>query len=126
MTRKLLTLFTLALFYVPVTKAQVSIENLLSAPFPTSLVGSADGKKIAWVFNDRGIRNIYVAEAPDFAARKITNYPKDDGQEISSLTFTPSADRIVFIRGGAPNNKNELPNPLALQDNISRSLWLVD
>ena len=49
----LLLIFTNSLF------AQTTIDNLLSPAFPTSLVASADGSTIAWVFNNKGSRNIF-------------------------------------------------------------------
>lgn len=106
--------------------AQVTIENLLNVPFPTSLTSSKDGERIAWVFNDQGARNIYVAEAPDFSVRKITTYHQDDGQEISSLTLTNNGSKIIFLRGGAPNSQNELPNPTAMQPGVERAIWVMN
>jgi dipeptidyl aminopeptidase/acylaminoacyl peptidase len=105
---------------------QVTIENLLNVPYPTSLTSSPDGRRIAWVFNDRGMRNIYVADAPDFVPRKITNYTQDDGQEISSVEFTKDGGQIIFVRGGAPNSANELPNPVALQPGVERAIWMIN
>lgn len=106
--------------------AQVTLENLMGVPFPSNLISSMDGKKIAWVFNDKGVRNIWVAEVPIFKAKKITQFNNDDGQEITSLMFSRDGERIFFVRGGAPNSRNELPNPLALQDSIERAIWAVD
>jgi dipeptidyl aminopeptidase/acylaminoacyl peptidase len=118
---------TLTLLIVSLAvKAQVTIENLLSAPFPSGLVASADGNKIAWIFNDKGSRNIYVADAPAFTERKITAFQGDDGQEISSLSFTPDGKALVFVRGGAPNGRGEIPNPVALQTDLDRALWLIN
>src|SRR5215831_6488237 len=81
-----------------------TIENYLSAPFPTDLTGSPDGKTIAWVFNDKGSRNVFVAEAPAFVAKSITAYVGDDGTEISNLQFTPDGGQILFVRGNGSNN----------------------
>ncbi len=106
--------------------AQVSIENLLNVPFPTGLTGSKDGKRIAWVFNDQGMRNIYVADAPNFSSKKITTYDQDDGQEITALTFTDDGDKLIFIRGGAPNSAGELPNPIAVQPGVERAIWIIN
>ena len=64
--KKMLVLFTL---FVIKGYGQ-TIESYLSAPFPTELTSSIDGKAIAWVFNDKGSRNVYVAEAPAFNAKK--------------------------------------------------------
>jgi Tol biopolymer transport system component len=74
-----------------------------------------DGKAIAWLFNDKGSRNIYVAEAPDFTAKKITAYNGDDGIDINSLEFTPDGNQLVFVRGNPNNNNGEPANPAFLQ-----------
>jgi dipeptidyl aminopeptidase/acylaminoacyl peptidase len=105
--------------------AQFSIEQILSAPFPTELKASAVGNKVAWVFNQQGSRNIFVAEAPDFKPIKITNYEGDNGQEINSLTFTPDVNSIVFIRGGANNSAGEIPNPTQLQEGVERAIFII-
>ena len=41
-------------------------------PFPTELVGSPNGNKIAFALDEQGKRNVYVAEGPEFRARKLT------------------------------------------------------
>ena len=43
-----------------------TLEQILSYPFPDNLVASPKGSTIAWTFNERGARNIYIAEGPDF------------------------------------------------------------
>ena len=104
---------------------QVTIDNLLSTAFPTNLTATADGKRIAWVFNDRGIRNIWVAEAPDFTARKLTQTSSEDGQDISQLSFSADGNALVYVLGGGPNSQNELPNPLQLQTEIERAVYCI-
>lgn len=88
-----------------------SIDEALSAPFPTDLVASPKGARIAWVFNAQGKRNIWVAEGPSFKARQLTRYDRDDGQEITSLAFTHDGEWIVYVRGGSENQAGEVPNP---------------
>jgi dipeptidyl aminopeptidase/acylaminoacyl peptidase len=114
-----------ALIFTTKSFAQFSIEQVLSAPFPTELKASPVGNKVAWVFNQQGSRNIFVAEAPDFKPVKITNYEGDNGQEINSLTFTPDGNSIVFIRGGANNSAGEIPNPMQLQEGVERAIFIV-
>lgn len=59
-----------------------TLEQIRGNPFPTELVASAKGSRLAWVFNERGVRNIWVTEGPDFRARRLTSYAADDGQEL--------------------------------------------
>lgn len=69
-------------------------------PFTTELCAAATGQKMAWAMNEQGKRNVYVAEAPDFKPKKITNFTKDDGQEITSLTISNDGKWVIFVRGG--------------------------
>jgi dipeptidyl aminopeptidase/acylaminoacyl peptidase len=116
----------LQLFITGSLFAQFSISSALSVPFPTDLKSSADGKTIAWVFNNQGERNIFVAEAPNYTARKITNYKGDEGIEINSLSFSPDGNRIVFVRGNGNNSKGEPANPAQLQILTYRNLYIIN
>jgi dipeptidyl aminopeptidase/acylaminoacyl peptidase len=122
---KTLITVILSTLIVVVAFGQVTLENLMGAPFPSSLVSSRDGKRIAWVFTDKGVRNIWIADAPQFKPVKLTNYESEDGQEIGSLFFNREGDKLFFTRGGAPNTQNELPNPLIIQEGIERAIWQV-
>ena len=120
--RKIIFFFILAVNNV---SAQ-TIESYLSAPFPTGLTSSIDGKTIAWIFNDKGSRNIYVAETPAFNAKKITAYSGDDGVDINSLEFTPDGNQLVFVRGNPNNNSGEPANPAFLQTSTARNVWIMN
>jgi dipeptidyl aminopeptidase/acylaminoacyl peptidase len=77
-----------------------TVAEVRSYPFPTGLAASATGARLAWALNEQGLRNVYVAEAPDFAARRVTNYATDDGQELTSIALSPDGRWVVFVRGG--------------------------
>src|SRR6201981_3617881 len=86
-----------------------TLDQVMSAPFPDNLLAAPTGGAVAWVFNDKGARNVWVAAPPDYRGRAITNYPDDDGQEISELRWTPDAKAIVYVRGGGKNERGEYP-----------------
>jgi dipeptidyl aminopeptidase/acylaminoacyl peptidase len=88
-----------------------TLEQVMSAPFPSDLTAAKSVPRIAWVLDEQGKRNIYVAEAPDFKARRLTAYLEEDGQEISSLQFSADANTIVYTRGGGKNRTGQSPNP---------------
>lgn len=102
-----------------------SIEDVLSAPFPTSLVAAPVGDRVAWVYNAQGVRNIWTADGPEFRGRQVTGYTDDDGQEISSLAFTADGGRVIYVRGGAANRSGEIPNPTSDPDGAERAIWSV-
>ncbi|MGN7986589.1 S9 family peptidase [Pedobacter sp. 22226] len=109
--------FLLLLFSASKIFAQsFSLKSVLSYPFPTQLVASTIDSKIAWAANEQGKRNIYIAQAPDYKAVKITDYTEDDGQELTSLSVSADGKWIVFVRGGdhggrdgGPVNANSSP-----------------
>lgn len=96
--------------------APFTLEDILSYPFPDALTAAPSGNAVAWTFNERGLRNVYVAVAPDFAPRRLTAYTRDDGQELTSLVFSSDGTRLVYVRGGAhssnwPAEGNLAPDP---------------
>src|SRR5437868_1515407 len=77
-----------------------TIEQIMSAPFAAHLTGSPAGGRIAWVFNERGARNIWVAEPPEYRGRRLTSYAEDDGQEIAGLDWSADGKMLAYARGG--------------------------
>jgi hypothetical protein len=76
------------------------MEQIKGYPFPSELTASATGARIAWTFNERGARNVWVAEGPDFKARRLTGYLTDDGQELTSLSISSDGKWVIYVRGG--------------------------
>src|SRR3954467_14714010 len=79
---------------------KVTLEGLLSAPFPEELLASPSGAKLAWITDAKGARNVWVAEPPEYRGRQITGYTQDDGQAIAGLEWTPDAKSLLYVRGG--------------------------
>lgn len=111
------------------TTAGFTLEQVLDYPFPQDLVSARAGDRMAWVINHDGVRNVWVAQAPDFRPRQVTRFTADDGQEITQLTFSPSGDRLVFVRGGDhdANWPEKLqPDPASSPIEPRVMLWVVD
>lgn len=102
-----------------------TIETMLSSPFPSDLTADAEGDRFAWVCNDRGQRNIWLAE-PGEDARALTENAEDDGQGISALQFVPGQNALLYVRGGAPNRAGELPNPQSFAAGVERAIYYLD
>jgi len=113
MTRSLMGIVLAVLFAVCSTEAQerFTLEQVLSAPFPADLIASKTGNRIAWTLDEQGKRNVWVAEGPDFKARRLTSYLDDDGQELSSLAFSNDGSTLIYTRGGGKNPAGQFPNP---------------
>jgi len=109
----------------PLAAAPFSLEDVLSTPYPTGLVAAPRAPRIAWVENDRGVRNLFTAAAPDFEPVRLTAYEDDDGITLSDLTLTPDGSLLVYVRGGGPNRAGEAPNPASLPDGVEQAIWAV-
>ena len=119
-------LFSLAIvFSVPPRVQSFTLEAVMSYAFPSSLVVSPKGDLVAWVFDSKGHRNIWVAEGPDYKARQLSKYAEDDGQEISQLAFSADGTIIVFVRGGSANQAGEYPNPTSNPEGAEQALWAI-
>ena len=107
-----------------------TLDDILSHPFPDNLIAAPAGTAVAWTFNERGQRNVYVASAPDFTARRLTAYLRDDGQELTSLSFSSDGETLVFVRGGAhgsnwPAEGNLPPNPAGDPTEPKVQVWSI-
>jgi len=92
-----------------------TLRQVRSYPYPTELVTAPTGARVAWVFDEQGVRNIYGASAPEWSARRLTSYTEDDGQELTQLRFSADGGTIVYVRGGdhGSNWAGELePDPM--------------
>ncbi|MDH7638748.1 S9 family peptidase [Sphingomonas oryzagri] len=80
--------------------ARPTLSDILGYSFIDTLVSADHADRIAWVEEVNGVRNVWAAAGPGFAAHPVTHYTADDGQEITQLHFDHAADTIVFVRGG--------------------------
>jgi dipeptidyl aminopeptidase/acylaminoacyl peptidase len=106
-----------------------TVEQILSFPSPENLIASPTGSAIAWSFNERGVRNVYVAAGPGFEARRVTSYKNDDGQELTHLAFSKDGKSIVYVRGGdhgsgRPGDDGP-PDPAQLPVQPKIQIWSV-
>ncbi len=102
-----------------------TLEQVLSSPFPSDLIASRAGRRIAWVFDSEGRRNVWVAEGPQFQARQLTGYKDDDGQEVTDLAFSPDGNWLIYVRGGDKNQAGEIPNPTSDAAGATQAVYAV-
>jgi dipeptidyl aminopeptidase/acylaminoacyl peptidase len=118
----------LLLALVPAALAQrFTLEQVMSSPFPDNLVAAEKTPRVAWVFNAKGVRNVWVADGPDFKnARPVTRYTADDGMAIMSLRLTPDGRSVLYARGGEVNDAGESPNPQSRATPPKQQVWIAD
>ena len=109
-------LFTLLVLTATVAGAQTrqprfTIDQVLSPAFPYGIVGARTTDRIAWIENERGMRNVYTASAPSFTPVRLTATTEDDGVDLRPLDISADGSVVVFIRGHAPGVGGESDTP---------------
>lgn len=105
---------------------QSDLAAYLSVPFPSDLTAGPDGRSLAWVFNEQGSRNIFLAEGDQFKnVRRLTDFSGDNGLDLGSLTFTPDGRQLLFVRGNGTNSRGEAANPAQLQEATGQELFIM-
>ncbi len=110
-SRRVYIFALLLLSSLAVHAATFTLEQVLSSPFPSDLVAAQHAARIAWVFNAKGARNVWIADGPNFAGRQVTHFTGDDGIPIPSLRITPDGRTVVFVRGSETNEAGRVAAP---------------
>jgi dipeptidyl aminopeptidase/acylaminoacyl peptidase len=124
---RLAVYFSFASFCAAAAWAQgFTVEQVMSSPFPEGLTAASRAPRIAWAFDSKGVRNIWVADAPSFAARQVTHYSDDDGMALASVRLTPDGRTVVYARGSELNSAGEVADPTNNVTRPNQQIWAVD
>jgi dipeptidyl-peptidase 4 len=115
----------LALAPGPLAAQSFSLEDVLESGFAYELVSATRADRIAWLENERGMRNVYTAAAPDFVPVRLTAFLEDDGTDLTGLQISEDGSVVMFIRGHAPNRVGWVANPSSHVGGAERALWAV-
>src|ERR1700733_1753760 len=105
-----------------------TLQQVMSAPFCSSLQVSPRGTSFLWIANQEGHRNLWITESKggSFAVRKLTNYEDDDGQEIGDVSWMPDGEHIVYARSGDFEFPGRpAPNPALLPNGVEQDIWVT-
>lgn len=108
------------------TSRTYTVEDVLSAPFSTSLTSARAAEQIAWVAIERGVRTVFTAPAPGFEPRVLYAAPGDDGQDLSGLSLTADGRTAVWVRGGPPGKDGASQNPESLPLGVVQEVFAAD
>ena len=106
----------------------LSLQHVLDLPFPTDLRAAHAGDLVAWVYNEQGSRNVWVANAgaEAAAARRLTAYDGDDGITLGQLRWSRACDAVVYVSGTLLAD-GAVPNPASAPAGRGASeVWRVD
>ncbi len=93
-----------------------TLREALSAPYATSLTAAPQGNLFAWVEDDEGRHNLWVAQGSSPSQpHQLTHNSQDDAQDISQLAWSPDASAIAYTYGAERGANGEPANPAHLQ-----------
>ena len=128
--RRMLIGLAFGLLTATASTRQFTLEQVRSYPYPSEMVAAPSGAAVAWVLNEKGVRNIWMASGPEWAPRQLTNYTADDGQELTQLAFTAAGNAVVYVRGGDHGANwnaegNLAPDPASSPIQTKVGIWVV-
>lgn len=101
-----------------------TMAAVLAAPYIYPPVPSGDGRSLAYLTREARHRAVYLLRL-GAAARRIVDYPDDDGRDLSGLAVARHGGAVAYVRGGAVNRQGESPNPTAQPDLPQQQVWIV-
>src|SRR6185312_817506 len=105
--------------------APAAIERYLSAPFASDLIAAPGGGRLAWILDERGARNLWVADAPDYKGRRLTAYTEDDGQDLGDIAWSADGRFLFYTRGGDLETNRDIPNPRNLPETPEQAVYAI-
>ena len=102
-----------------------TVAQVMSAPFASEMIAAPAGARVAWLLNQQGKRNVWVASAPDWKGRKVTVFDEDDGQDIAELAWAPDGSYLLFAHGGDFETGGDNPNPNRSPQKPEQTIWHV-
>ncbi len=97
----------------------IAPEAYFVAPYLHDLVASKAGDRIAWLAEDRGRAQVWVATGPDFAPHALVQASGSDGRPFHSLSFSDDGAHLAYVRGYGTLNPTSDPR------GAKQEVWVV-
>jgi dipeptidyl aminopeptidase/acylaminoacyl peptidase len=98
----------------PTDAKPFTLQQVLSAPYATSLTAAPRGNLFAWIEDVEGRHNLWIS-GPSQPPRPLTHNTQDDAQDITQLAWAPDASAIAYAYGAASGANGRPANPAHLQ-----------
>jgi dipeptidyl aminopeptidase/acylaminoacyl peptidase len=103
-----------------------ALASNLALPFASDLTGARKVPVFAWIVDEAGSRNIWVA-SPDARAHARTAFTGDDGVELSEPQLSADGSQLLFVRGGdAEYPEGSAPNTGIALETPEQTLFVAD
>lgn len=107
---------------------EFTLRDVFEYPFPTELTAAFRGDSVAWVYNQAGCRNLWVAGVGELnasAARQLTSYRGDDGMTMGQLQWSALDNAVLYVRGATLSDAVPPVVLGAIPRSGAPEIWLV-
>jgi dipeptidyl-peptidase 4 len=100
-----------------------TMTQFMSAGYPMEMAAATKTDRVAWIANDKGLRNVFTAAAPTFQPVRVTPFMKDDGVDTTQLSISDDGSIVSFTRGATLNRDGWVASPEADPSGVERAIW---
>jgi dipeptidyl aminopeptidase/acylaminoacyl peptidase len=101
-----------------------TMAAILATPYIDAPTPSGDGLSLAYLTREAESRNVYFLRVGQ-QARRLVNYPDDDGRELSGLVVSKHGDAVAYVRGDRVNRHGDSPNPRSVPELPQQQVWII-
>ncbi len=92
-----------------------TLQQVLSAPYASSLTASPAGNLFAWVEDAEGRHNLWIAGTLPNGHQQppllLTHNTQDDAQDIAQIAWSPDASALAYTYGAESGADGQTANP---------------
>ncbi len=115
------------LFVSALAAKTFTLEQVLSAPFPSELVAAPGGGKVAWMLNERGARNVWIAAAPGLERRPphLLHRGRRHGYRATARGHPMAAPWSTRAAATWSFWAGPIPTPAPTPAGVEQAIWIV-
>src|SRR5579862_851425 len=91
-----------------------TMAAIIATPYIEPPAPAGDGLSIAYLTREAENRNVYFLRVGE-KARRLVNYPDDDGRNLSAVALSHGGGAVAYVRGERVNRHGDSPNPRAVR-----------
>jgi dienelactone hydrolase len=101
-----------------------TMAAILATPYIDAPTPARDGLSLAYLSREGESRSVYFLRVGQ-TARRLVNYPDDDGRELSALVVSKHGGAVAYVRGGRVNRHGDSPNPRSVSEPPHQQVWII-
>ena len=101
-----------------------TMAAIIATPYIEPPAPAGDGLSLAYVTREAENRNVYFLRVGE-KARRLVNYPDDDGRNLSAVAVSQGGGAVAYVRGERVNRHGDSPNPRSVRELPQQQVWIV-